>query len=239
MGVDWVNAVQRTQAGHLPDPHDPVPCDSGIDVYFTEMRYGGASFAIIEDRKFKSGPGDTLSPSQRAEGRRDPRVVDVEGAELLGPRQEAFLNRWAQASGGSDFRLVCSQTIFCKATTHSGGRLERRLTDLDCGGWPQAGRNRALSALRPVQDVIMLHGDQHVGSLVRHGIDEWEDGASWCPELRMGSPGRGGPSSRARIAYQTLQNGQGATATGSGTGLRFWPRPTRSEEATPTKGSGG
>ena len=176
MGVDWVNAVQRTQAGHLPDPHDPVPCDSGIDVYFTEMRYGGASFAIIEDRKFKSGPGDILSPSQRAEGRRDPRVVDVEGAELLGPRQEAFLNRWAQASGGSDFRLVCSQTIFCKATTHSGGRLERRLTDLDCGGWPQAGRNRALSALRPVQDVIMLHGDQHVGSLVRHGIDEWEDG---------------------------------------------------------------
>ena len=66
MEVDWVNAVQRTQSGHLPDPVDPEPCPSGIEVYFTELRYGGASFAIIEDRKFKTGPADILSPDQQA-----------------------------------------------------------------------------------------------------------------------------------------------------------------------------
>ncbi len=176
MEVDWVNAVQRTQSGHLPDPVDPAPCQSGIEVYFTELRYGGASFAILEDRKFKTGPADILSPEQREFGRRDPAVVDIEGAELLGPRQESFLKDWSRDSVDADFRLVCSQTIFCKATTHAGGRLQRRMIDLDCGGWPQAARNRALAILRAASNVIMLHGDQHIGSLVRHGIEEWEDG---------------------------------------------------------------
>ena len=176
MDPAWVNAVQRTQAGHLPDPVDPEPCESGIEVYFTELRYGGASFAIIEDRKFKTGPADILSPHQRAAGRADPSILDVGGAQLLGERQEVFLAEWLRKSSDSAFRLVCSQTILCKATTHSGRNLERRLTDLDCGGWPQAARNRALSILRPGRNVIMLHGDQHIGSLVRHGIDDWEDG---------------------------------------------------------------
>ena len=176
MEVDWVNAVQRTQCGHLPDAADPAPCESGIEVYFTELRYGGASFAIIEDRKFKTGPADILSPQQRRAAQGDPSVVDVEGAEMLGSRQEDFLRQWARASADADFRLVCSQTIFCKATTHSGGGLVRRSADLDCGGWPQTARNRALAILRPLRDVIMLHGDQHIGSLVRHGIEDWEDG---------------------------------------------------------------
>ena len=190
MEVDWVNAVQRTQSGHLPDAVDPAPCESGIEVYFTEVRYGGASFAIIEDRKFKTGPADILSSEQRAAGRRDPGVVDIEGADLLGPRQEAFLRDWARDSADADFRLVCSQTIFCKATTHAGANLDRRLTDLDCGGWPQAARDRALAILRPMHDVIMLHGDQHIGSLVRHGIDEWEDGpmAFMVPGTSNGFP---------------------------------------------------
>ena len=176
MEVDWVNAVQRTQSGHLPDPVDPAPCQSGIEVYFTELRYGGASFAIVEDRKFKTGPADILSPEQRAAGRTDPTIVDTKGAELLGPRQEAFLKNWCRDSVDADFRLVCSQTIFCKATTHAGGRLRRQLVDLDCGGWPQAARNRALTILQAASNVIMLHGDQHIGSLVRHGVDTWEQG---------------------------------------------------------------
>jgi hypothetical protein len=176
MELDWVNAVQRTQSSHLPDVVDPAPCESGIEVYFTELFYGGASFAIIEDRKFKTGPAGILSPGQRAAGGTDPAILDVEGAELLGPRQEAFLRRWARDSTDADFRLVCSQTIFCKATTHAGANLERRFIDLDSGGWPQSARNRALAILRPMGDVIMLHGDQHIGSLVRHGIEAWEDG---------------------------------------------------------------
>ena len=190
MEVDWVNAVQRTQSGHLPDPVDPAPCQSGIDVYFTELRYGGASFAIIEDRKFKTGPADILSPEQLAAGRTDPAVVNAERAELLGSRQESFLKKWSRDSVGADFRLVCSQTIFCKATTHAGGRLQRRLTDLDCGGWPQAARNRALTILQAASNVIMLHGDQHIGSLVHHGIEDWEDGpiAFMVPGTSNGFP---------------------------------------------------
>jgi len=190
MPVDWVNAVQRTQAGHLPDPVDPDPLDSGIEVYFTEIRYGGASIAVLEDRKFKTGPGDILTPEQRAAADEDPAAVDVPGAELLGARQEDFLRAWAQESADADFRLVCSQTIFCKATTHSGRDLVRRVVDLDCGGWPQSARNRALAILQAAPDVIMLHGDQHIGSLVRQGVEEWEDGpvAFMVPGTSNGFP---------------------------------------------------
>ncbi len=190
MDVDWVNAVQRTQSGHLPDPVDARPCDSGIEVCFTELCWGGASFAVIEDRKFKTGPGDVLSAQQRAVGRRDPAVVDVDNAEMLGPRQEEFLRRWVGESSDVDFRIVCSQTIFCKATTHSGAMLRRSLIDLDCGGWPQKARNRALGILSAAAGVIMLHGDQHIGSLVKHGIDDWEDGplAFMVPGTSNGFP---------------------------------------------------
>lgn len=190
MPVDWVNAVQRTQSGHLPDPVDPAPCDSGIEVYFTELTYGGASFAIIEDRKFKTGPDSIVSAKQQDQARMNPRIVDVEGAALLGRRQEAFLRNWANTSADADFRLVCSQTIFCKATTHIGPNLEAREIDLDTGGWPQSGRRRALSLLRPARGVIMLHGDQHIGSLLRHGIDNWEDGplAFMVPGTSNGFP---------------------------------------------------
>lgn len=177
MEVDWVNAVQRTQAGHLPDPVDPQPCESGIEVYFTEMRYGGVSFAILEDRKFKTGPNDILSDRQRAAGQDRPEVVDVSGAEMLGERQEAFLREWVQSSQDASFRLVCSQTILCKATTHAGRDLNRMVVDLDCGGWPQTARNRALTILQPAADAIMLHGDQHTGILLRHGVEDWEDSA--------------------------------------------------------------
>jgi len=177
MEVDWVNAVQRTQAGHLPDPVDPEPCESGIEVYFTEMRYGGVSFAILEDRKFKTGPNDILTEKQREAGRTNPKAVDAPGAEMLGPRQEEFLRQWTKDSADAAFRLICSQTIFCKATTHAGRDLNRAVIDLDCGGWPQTARNRALSILKAAPDAIMLHGDQHNGTLVRQGVDDWEDAA--------------------------------------------------------------
>ena len=177
MPVDWVNAVQRTQAGHLPDAADLAPCEGGIEVYFTEVRYGGATFAVLEDRKFKTGPGSILSREQRADGRTNPAIVDVEGAELLGQRQEAFLRQWVEDSSNADFRIVCSQTILCKVTTHSGAELRPSAIDLDCGGWPQQARRRALAILQAAPDVVMLHGDQHLGALVRHGLADWEDAA--------------------------------------------------------------
>jgi alkaline phosphatase D len=52
--------------------------------------------------------------------------------------------------------------------------------DMDSNGWPQSGRNRALGELRK-GFTFMIAGDQHLGTVVHHGIDEWEDaGVSLC-----------------------------------------------------------
>ena len=101
MPVDWVNMVQRTQTSHLPDPVDPAPAERGIGVYFTELVWGGVSYAIIEDRKWKSAPAVMLPDAQIVNGwARNPdwdssKHGDVDGAELLGARQMRFLERWA------------------------------------------------------------------------------------------------------------------------------------------------
>jgi len=182
--ADWVNAVQRTQCAHLPDPVDPAPVEQGIEVYFTDLLYGGVQFAILEDRKFKTGP-ESVFGKERPQ---DLKALDAEGAELLGKRQEEFLRRWSR-SKDAPLKAVLSQTILCKVTTHSGPELRPSRIDLDCGGWPQSGRRRALQACREAQPV-MMHGDQHVGALVRHGIDDWEDGplAFMVPGTANGFP---------------------------------------------------
>ncbi len=141
-------------------------------MYFTQLKYGGVDFAVIEDRKFKTGPDDAVSPALRQQAKSDPKVLDVPGAQLLGERQERFLTRWAKEP--APFKVVVSQTIFCHATTHSGPQLGRITLDLDCNAWPQSGRRRALTALNP--SVLMLAGDQHSGILLRHGIENWDDG---------------------------------------------------------------
>ncbi|MCK5138038.1 MAG: hypothetical protein KAR19_19800 [Bacteroidales bacterium] len=38
------------------DPFDPTPVGQGIGVYYTNLVVGEVDFAIIEDRKFESGP---------------------------------------------------------------------------------------------------------------------------------------------------------------------------------------
>ena len=54
--VAYVNMVQRQQSWHLPDAFDPTPVQRGISVYYTRLKVGGMDFAILEDRKFKTGP---------------------------------------------------------------------------------------------------------------------------------------------------------------------------------------
>ena len=56
MPVPYVNLVQRSLCSHLPDPADPTPVKNGITVYYTSLNVGGVDFAIIEDRKWKTGP---------------------------------------------------------------------------------------------------------------------------------------------------------------------------------------
>lgn len=183
MPVEWVNMVQRTQTSNLPAPYDPTPVKNDIEVYYTDILYGGVSFAVIEDRKFKTGPEGILPDEyvDRADHVTNPdfkpEMADVPRAKLLGDRQLKFLRDWAADWRGTDMKVLLSQTVFANAATHHGGRLDYLLADLDSNGWPQTGRNKALDAARR-GFAFHLCGDQHLATLIHHGIEDWGD-AVW------------------------------------------------------------
>jgi len=178
--VKYVNMVQRQQTWHLPDPHDGRPIDRGISVYYTRLRVGGIDFAILEDRKFKKGPQYKIPKmGPRPDHIRDPAydrsTVDLPTLTLLGDRQLEFLKAWGQDWSGAEMKAALSQTAFCGAVHMHGSEDGRLLADLDCNGWPQTGRNKALEAIRRVW-APHLCGDQHLAVVVKHGIQSYGDG---------------------------------------------------------------
>jgi len=178
--VAYVNMVQRQQAWHLPDAFDPTPVQRGISVYYTRLKVGGMDFAILEDRKFKSGPLGKIPeqgprPDHVTDAKYDPKSIDLPGLQLLGERQLNFLAAWSLDWVGVRRKAVLSATAFVGAVHMHGRRDDRLLADLDCNGWPQSGRNEALRALRRVQ-AVHLCGDQHLGVTVKHGIEAFGDG---------------------------------------------------------------
>jgi hypothetical protein len=200
----FVNMVQRTQTSHHPDPYDPTPVKQGITVYYTGMTYGGVSFAILEDRKFKSAPSIRVPEAKIVNGfpqvkNFDTRKTDVAGAKLLGDRQLEFLREWVSDWRGAWMKVALSQTIFATLSTYPeefltdagtprlepipAGVFPRGYSlskDMDTNGWPQTGRNKALRELRR-GFTFMIGGDQHLGSIVHHGVDDWDDaGYSLC-----------------------------------------------------------
>jgi hypothetical protein len=183
--VEYVKEVERAQTSHLPDPFDPTPIQRGIGVYYTSLTIGRVSFAIIEDRKFKTGPQGLVPqqgprPDHVATPDYDPKKLDVPGAVLLGKRQLEFLRHWAADWHDCDMKCVLSQTVFCGGAHLHGKRDNRLYADLDSNGWPQAGRKKALSEIRK-GFAFMLAGDQHLGTIIHHGIDDWNDsGYSLC-----------------------------------------------------------
>lgn len=194
MPADWVNAVQRTQSAHHPDAYDPTPIERGITVYYGDMLYGRISFAIIEDRKFKSGPAGKVNTWEgRADHVKDPNfdpaTIDKPGLVLLGQRQLDFLNAWTADWRGADQKVVVSQTIFCNLANYHGAAQEYLVADLDSNGWPQTPRNKAVEAIRRG---FALHyaGDQHLASIVHQGVDTWRDSMfSFCvPSIAAGYP---------------------------------------------------
>jgi len=201
---DLVNMIQRTQTSNLPDPYDPTPVEQNIGVYYCNLNYGRVSFAVLEDRKFKSAPGKMLPDKKVVNGFSlirgiDGRRLDHPDAILLGDRQLTFLEDWAANWNDVDMKIAISQTIFANVSTFPDSfiidagtpRLQplpwgvipkdyKKAKDMDSNGWPQSGRNRALKTLRK-GFAFMIGGDQHLGSVVHHGIDEWEDaGYSFC-----------------------------------------------------------
>ncbi|MDX2245290.1 MAG: alkaline phosphatase D family protein [Bacteroidia bacterium] len=235
MPAEWVRMVERTQTAHLPDPYDPTPVLQGIGVYYTSMVYGGVSFAIIEDRKFKSAPKALLPEAEINNGWAQNRNFDaktrsdVPTATLLGERQLDFLEAWtADWSGNAKMKCLLSQTIFANVATlpeeeyHDNivPRLrilekgayapnDRAVSDMDSNGWPQTGRNKALRIIRK-GFAFHLAGDQHLGSTIQYGVDEWGDApyALCVPSVsnvwpRRWYPKEGGANRRADTPQYT------------------------------------
>ena len=151
MPIEYVKEVERAQTSHLPDPYDPTPIQQGIGVYYTDYTWGGISFAILEDRKFKSGPKRVLPKSK----------LD-------------FLEDWTTDWQDAEMKAVLSQTIFANVTTHSPTLQNKQKYSTDSNGWPQAGRNKALAVIRKSFS-CMIAGDQHLGSVLHHGIEDWNN----------------------------------------------------------------
>lgn len=177
---EYVKMVERCQTAHLPDPYDATPIEQGIGVYYTNLLVGGVDFAIIEDRKFKTGPNGKIPqqgprPDHIRNPDYDPASIDLEGLTLLGDRQLTFLDQWAHQNDGVEMKAVLSQTGFCGGA-HLHGQKENRLhADLDSNGWPQTGRRKALQAIREA-NAVHIAGDQHLATVIKHGIDEFGDG---------------------------------------------------------------
>lgn len=178
----YVQEVERAQTSHFPDPADPHKIGQGIGVWFTNLNWGNIDFAILEDRKFKTGPAGRVPkqgprPDHINDPNYDPSTVDVPGAVLLGDRQLKFIVAWAQDWQNAKMKVALSQTIFCGGAHIHGGANGRLHADMDSNGWPQSGRNRALESLRKA---FAFHyaGDQHLATIFHHGINEHRD-AIW------------------------------------------------------------
>ena len=198
---EWVNMVERTQTSHFPDPYDSAPVIEGIGVYYTDLLYGGVSFAIIEDRKFKSAPNKFFPKDFKVRNGwvenskyRDPKLLNVKGAELLGERQMIFLEDWIDDwNDGIWMKALLSQTIFSTIATLPDSAISDVVVpklrilekddyaeddvptqDMDSNGWPKIERDRVLRILRK-GFAIHLAGDQHLGSTIQYGVESWGD----------------------------------------------------------------
>lgn len=200
MSAEWVNMVQRTQTSHLPDPHDPTPVKQGINVYYTNWNYAGISFAILEDRKFKSAPKNVLPAEAMVNNGfivnpdfdiKEHRSVK---AELLGDRQMNFLQTWiSDWRDGVEMKAVLSQTNLCTVATLPKGSTTDSIvptlpiyedghyvtgdaptSDMDSNGWPQRGRDEAIKVIRK-GFAFHIAGDQHLASMVHYGVDDFGD----------------------------------------------------------------
>jgi alkaline phosphatase D len=190
MPGEWVNAVQRAQCSHNPDAFDPTPVLQGITVSYGAFSYGGVSFAFLEDRKFKN----TNKTNRDALGNPLPPPRDI-----LGPRQETFLQAWASMHPGQP-KVCLTQTIFSTATTNPSGS---RQADPDTSSSPVAARRTALTRLKSAH-ALVLSGDQHLATVVRHGITTFTDGP-----LQFTGPAAGTAWQRWFTPASTLPNSSG------------------------------
>jgi alkaline phosphatase D len=204
---DWINMAEGSQMDHLP-AFETEPVKQGIKPRYGRLEYAGISFALIEDRKYKSSPLDFVPESKPFGGRPtvkdfDPDVANQPDAILYGAKQLAFIEDWATDwRFGAQMKIALSQTILASLQTGVGVLneypKEGPRMDFDSAGWPQAGRLKALEALRK-GFAFVIAGDQHLGSIVHHGVEDWGDaGWSFCvPAIGNQAPRRWSPMEAA------------------------------------------
>ncbi len=201
---EFVNMVHRTQTGHLPDPFDPSPVLQNISVYYTDLNYRGVSFAILGDRQWKSAPRPLLPKAEIENGWPQNKSWNAKteafhpDAELLGSRQEAFLEKWTRDwNDNTNFKVVISQSPFCNVATlpahiyhdkyvpglkrYRPGdypKDDRPVADFDANAWPQNKRDKAIKIMRKAY-ALHITGDQHLGSTGQYGVDEYGDSGYW------------------------------------------------------------
>lgn len=245
----WINMVQRTQTSHLPDPFDSIPIEQGIEVYYTSMNYAGVSFAILEDRKFKSGPQFLLPEAKIWNGwPQNPEFnsstqSDVKDARLLGERQLYFLEEWGKDwSDNIKMKAVLSQTIFGNVATIPDSAMSDEIvpkmkilepgeypegdkvaTDMDANAWPKTGRDKAVNQIRKAF-AVHIAGDQHLGSTVQYGIENYGDASfAFCvPAISNIWPRRWFPPESNNNNKSSLQDYTGEYEDGFGNKLTVY-----------------
>ena len=248
MHSDWVKMVEYTQMGNRPDPYDTTLVAQGMKNYTTDMNVGGVSFALINDRKFKSAPGDVIDamePLFITRGERNIPLIDTINEEdfdtgtlnrgdlqSLGESQLDFLYNWSKKKAA--FKAVLHQSPFCQPH-------HLMVADMDSNGWPQSGRNRALKAIKEA-NAIMVAGDLHFATLVQQGIDDWEDGG-WTFTLPSASTNTH-RAWRPKVKGQNMQPGMpdytGRYLDGWGNKITMWAaaNPGEFSGKDPYKGDG-
>ncbi|MGE3172987.1 MAG: hypothetical protein AB7O97_10215 [Planctomycetota bacterium] len=182
----YVQMVERQQTSHLPDPVDPTPIEQGIRPWFTRLVVGGIDFALIEDRKWKSGCYGLVTeamgprPDHVTEPGVDPAQFDLPDKQLLGERQERWLAQWAEDWDGAAMKVAVSQTVWSMASTYDSKDRTFYYCDFDSNGWPQHARDHAVRLLRRCA-ALHLCGDQHLATIVQYGTEDWRDsGYAFC-----------------------------------------------------------
>lgn len=190
----WINMMQDVQCGHNPDPYDAAPVAQGISVYYGRFTFGGTEFAMLEDRKWKSG-SDTSGRAAPATG----------PSYLLGERQEAFLSDFG--AGADDRpRVVLTQTMWVCLETGPDGSLRK---DPDTNGFPPEARTRGVELVKKAR-ALMLSGDTHLGALVRQGASTYDDGP-----LQFSVPAGATNFQRWFEPREPLPNGNGFPSSGN------------------------
>lgn len=224
MSVEFVNAVHRSQTGNLPDPADPAPCTSGISVYFTRFAHGPLDLILLADQQFKSAPKALLPAAKIEDGW--PRAdtwgsgTAIEDADLLGVRQEAFLDRWARSPAkGTKFRVALSQhpllalrTLPTASKSESDPLDKNAATDLPApdfaaNSWPPQARAKALQLLHEA-NALHLCGGRAPASTGRYLLESGKPGPWWTTT----APTSPAPSVRWQPSAGVGKNGTDAFA---------------------------